>query len=101
MIKYASGNFIHDPNNSRVIEYNITVNSDPAVCMPYCEAAGALQSHAATLVTETTIPPGLWSNTDFPAVKNFDVPGRAAANGPFTTPVVTSDSQSFLSFSKI
>jgi hypothetical protein len=88
MIKDASGNPIHDPNNSRGIEYTMTVGSDTAVWMPDHEVAGAPQFNGAAPFKGIIIPPSLWSNTYFPAVKKFDDVSRTGVNDPSTRPVV-------------
>jgi starch-binding outer membrane protein, SusD/RagB family len=77
-------------NNSRGISYAMTVGVDTAVWMPDFEVTGAPQFNGATPFKGIIIPPSLWSNTHFPAVKKFDDPFRAAANfnDPSTRPVV-------------
>jgi len=87
-IKDASGNLIHDPNNSRGIEYTIAVGKDTAVWMPDHEVTGAPQFNGADPFKGIIIPPSLWSNTYFPAVKKFDDPNRTGVNDPSTRPVV-------------
>ena len=87
-IKDASGNLIHDPNNARGIEYTITVGKDTAVWMPDHEVAGAPQFNGTDPFKGIIIPPSLWSNSYYPAVKKFDDPNRTGVNDPSTRPVV-------------
>ena len=77
-------------NNSRGISYTMVAGVDTAVWMPDYEVTGAPQFNGATPFKGIIIPPSLWSNTYFPAVKKFDDPFRAAANfnDPSTRPVV-------------
>jgi len=87
-VKDANGNLVHDPNNSRGIEYTITVGKDTAVWMPDHEVTGAPQFNGADPFKGIIIPPSLWSNTYFPAVKKFDDVNRTGVNDPSTRPVV-------------
>jgi starch-binding outer membrane protein, SusD/RagB family len=77
-------------NNSRGIGYSMNVGVDTAVWMPDYEVVGAPQFNGAVPFKGIIIPPSLWSNTYFPAVKKFDDPSRAPANfnDPSTRPVV-------------
>jgi hypothetical protein len=75
-------------NNSRGISYAITVGSDTAVWMPDHEVAGAPQFNGAAPFKGIIIPPSLWDNTHFPAVKKFDDVSRTGVNDPSTRPVV-------------
>jgi starch-binding outer membrane protein, SusD/RagB family len=88
MIKDASGNPIHDPNNSRGTEYTVTVGVDTAVWMPDHEVDGAPQFNGAVPFKGIIIPPSLWSNSYYPAVKKFDDVSRTGVNDPSTRPVV-------------
>ena len=75
-------------NNSRGIGYTMTVGVDTAVWMPDHEVAGAPQFNGAVPFKGIIIPPSLWSNSYFPAVKKFDDPSRTGVNDPSTRPVV-------------
>jgi hypothetical protein len=75
-------------NNSRGIDYSMTVGKDTAVWMPDHEIAGAPQFNGAVPFKGIIVPPSLWSNTVFPAVKKFDDPSRTGVNDPSTRPVV-------------
>jgi starch-binding outer membrane protein, SusD/RagB family len=77
-------------NNLRGIGYTMTVGTDTAVWLPDHEITGAPQFNGAAPFKGIIIPPGLWTNSYFPAVKKFDDPSRAAANfnDPSTRPVV-------------
>ncbi|HEY6064436.1 MAG TPA: RagB/SusD family nutrient uptake outer membrane protein, partial [Chitinophagaceae bacterium] len=77
-------------NNSRGISYTMVAGVDTAVWMPDYEVPGAPQFNGATPFKGIIIPPSLWTNAYFPAVKKFDDPFRAAANfnDPSTRPVV-------------
>jgi hypothetical protein len=77
-----------DAHNSRGIGYTMTVGSDTAVWMPDHEVAGAPQFNGAVPFKGIIIPPSLWSNSYFPAVKKFDDPSRTGVNDPSTRPVV-------------
>jgi hypothetical protein len=80
---------VHDPNNSRGIEYTMNIG-DTAVWMPDYEVPGAPQFNGATPFKGFIVTPSLQSSTYFPAVKKFDDPFRAPANfnDPSTRPVV-------------
>ena len=75
-------------NNSRGIGYSMTVGVDTAVWMPDHEVTGAPQFNGAVPFKGIIIPPSLWSNTYFPAVKKFDDVSRTGVNDPSTRPVV-------------
>jgi len=75
-------------NNSRGIGYSMTVGVDTAVWMPDHEVTGAPQFNGSTPFKGLIIPPSLWSNSYFPAVKKFDDPNRTGVNDPSTRPVV-------------
>jgi hypothetical protein len=68
----------------------MTVGVDTAVWFSDHEIAGAPQFNGATPFKGIIIPPSLWNNNFFPAVKKFDDPSRAPANfnDPSTRPVV-------------
>ncbi len=75
-------------NNSRGIDYAITVGVDTAVWMPDHEVAGAPQFNNSVPFKGLIIPPSLWSNSYYPVVKKFDDPNRTGVNDPSTRPVV-------------
>ncbi|HEY1870881.1 MAG TPA: RagB/SusD family nutrient uptake outer membrane protein, partial [Chitinophagaceae bacterium] len=75
-------------NNSRGIAYSMTVGSDTAVWMPDHEVTGAPQFNGAVPFKGIIIPPSLWSNSYYPAVKKFDDLSRTGVNDPSTRPVV-------------
>jgi hypothetical protein len=83
-------NTVGAANNSRGIAYTMTVGVDTAVWMPDFEVTGAPQFNGAVPFKGIIIPPSLWTNSYYPAVKKFDDPFRAAANfnDPSTRPVV-------------
>lgn len=76
-------------NNSRGIAYTLRANVDTAIWMPDYEVAGAPQFAGTRPFKGTVIPPSLWNNTYFPAVKKFMDPSRGANfNDPSSRPVV-------------
>jgi starch-binding outer membrane protein, SusD/RagB family len=77
-------------NNSLGIGYTITTGTDTAVWLPDHEITGASQLNGVVPFKGIIIPPSLWTNSYFPAVKKFDDPSRAASNfnDPSTRPVV-------------
>lgn len=76
-------------NNSRGIAYTLRANVDTAIWMPDYEVAGAPQFVGSRPFKGTVIPPSLWNNTYFPAVKKFMDPSRGANfNDPSSRPVV-------------
>ncbi len=81
-------NSIGSANNSRGMAYTMTVGTDTAVWMPDHEIAGAPQFNGATPFKGIIIPPSLFSNSYFPAVKKFDDPSRTGVNDPSTRPLV-------------
>lgn len=83
-------NTVGAANNSRGIGYTLTVGADTAIWLPDTEVGGAPQFNGPIPFKGIIIPPSLWTNSYFPAVKKFDDPSRAAANfnDPSTRPVV-------------
>lgn len=77
-------------NNSRGIPtYTLRPNVDTAIWMPDYEVAGAPQFVGTRPFKGTVIPPSMWNNTYFPAVKKFMDPSRGANfNDPSSRPVV-------------
>jgi hypothetical protein len=90
IVNTAVSNTAGAANNSRGISYSMTVGVDTAVWMPDFEVPGAPQFNGSTPFKGIIIPPSLWTNAYFPAVKKFDDPSRAPANfnDPSTRPVV-------------
>jgi len=81
-------NAVASAHNSRGIAYTMTVGADTAVWMPDHEVTGAPQFNEVVPFKGIIIPPSLWSNTYFPAVKKFDDVSRTGVNDPSTRPVV-------------
>ena len=81
-------NTVAAAHNSRGIAYTMTVGADTAVWMPDHEVTGAPQFNEAAVFKGIIIPPSLWSNTYYPAVKKFDDVSRTGVNDPSTRPVV-------------
>jgi hypothetical protein len=76
-------------NNQRGIAYTMTSGVDTAVWMPDVEVTGAPQFYGPRAFKGIIIPPSLWTNAYFPAVKKFMDPSRGANfNDPSTRPVV-------------
>jgi hypothetical protein len=76
-------------NNSRGISYTTVPGVDTAVWIPDVEITGAPQFNGATPFKGIIIPPSLWTNSYFPAVKKFMDPSRGSNfNDPSTRPVV-------------
>lgn len=76
-------------NNLRGIGYSMTVGVDTAIWVPDHEITGAPQFNSATPFKGIIIPPSMWSNAYFPAVKKFMDPTRGSNfNDPSTRPVV-------------
>lgn len=76
-------------NNSRGIGYSTVVGADTAVWIPDYEVAGAPQFVGTRPFKGLVIPPSLWDNNVFPALKKFMDPSRGANfNDPSTRPVV-------------
>ena len=76
-------------NNSRGIGYTTTVGVDTAVWLPDFEVAGAPQFIGTRPFKGIVVPPSLWNNGIFPAIKKFMDPSRGSNfNDPSTRPVV-------------
>ena len=76
-------------NNSRGIGYSTVVGQDTAVWMPDFEVAGAPQFVGTRPFKGIVVPPSLWNNAIFPALKKFMDPSRGSNfNDPSTRPVV-------------
>jgi hypothetical protein len=76
-------------NNSRGIGYTMVPGVDTAVWVTDIENAGAPQFDGTRPFKGIIIPPSLWTNSYFPAVKKFMDPSRGANfNDPSTRPVV-------------
>jgi len=76
-------------SNKRGISYSMTVGVDTAIWLPDFEVPGAPQFNGTTPFKGIIIPPSLWTNSYFPAVKKFMDPSRGANfNDPSTRPVV-------------
>lgn len=77
-------------NNQRGITYDLIPNVDTALWFTDFDVANAPQFNGATPFKGLIIPPRLWDEQYFPAVKKFDDPFRPAANfnWPSTRPVV-------------
>jgi hypothetical protein len=76
-------------NNKRGISYTTVVGADTAVWLPDFEVAGAPQFVGTRPFKGIVVPPSLWNNGIFPALKKFMDPSRGANfNDPSTRPVV-------------
>jgi starch-binding outer membrane protein, SusD/RagB family len=76
-------------NNSRGIGYTTVVGSDTAVWLPDYEVPGAPQFVGSRPFKGIVVPPSLWNNGIFPALKKFMDPSRGANfNDPSTRPCV-------------
>ncbi|SFC69972.1 RagB/SusD family nutrient uptake outer membrane protein [Spirosoma endophyticum] len=76
-------------NNSRGIGYTTVVGADTAVWLPDFEVAGAPQFIGTRPFKGIVVPPSLWDNGIFPALKKFMDPSRGANfNDPSTRPCV-------------
>ncbi|GAB4051210.1 RagB/SusD family nutrient uptake outer membrane protein [Spirosoma litoris] len=76
-------------NNSRGIGYTTVVGADTAVWLPDYEVAGAPQFVGNRPFKGIVVPPSLWNNGIFPALKKFMDPSRGANfNDPSTRPCV-------------
>ena len=76
-------------NNSRGIGYSTVAGADTAVWFPDFEVAGAPQFVGTRPFKGIVVPPSLWNNAIFPALKKFMDPSRGANfNDPSTRPVV-------------
>ncbi|GAB3745902.1 RagB/SusD family nutrient uptake outer membrane protein [Spirosoma pomorum] len=76
-------------NNKRGIGYTTVVGADTAVWLPDYEVAGAPQFVGTRPFKGLVVPPSLWDNGIFPALKKFMDPSRGANfNDPSTRPAV-------------
>ncbi|GAB3017313.1 RagB/SusD family nutrient uptake outer membrane protein [Spirosoma pulveris] len=76
-------------NNKRGISYTTVVGADTSVWLPDFEVAGAPQFVGNRPFKGIVVPPSLWNNGIFPALKKFMDPSRGANfNDPSTRPVV-------------
>ena len=76
-------------NNSRGIGYTTVVGVDTTVWLPDVEVAGAPQFIGTRPFKGIVVPPSLWNNAIFPALKKFMDPSRGAnINDPSTRPAV-------------
>lgn len=76
-------------NNSRGIGYTTVVGVDTTVWFPDVEVAGAPQFVGTRPFKGIVVPPSLWNNAIFPALKKFMDPSRGAnINDPSTRPAV-------------
>lgn len=85
----AITNTVGANNNSRGIGYTTVVGSDTAVWLPDYEVPGAPQFVGTRPFKGIVVPPSLWNNGIFPALKKFMDPSRGANfNDPSTRPCV-------------
>jgi starch-binding outer membrane protein, SusD/RagB family len=76
-------------NNKRGIGYSMVVGQDTAVWLPDFEVPGAPQFVGTRPFKGIVVPPSLWNNTIYPALKKFMDPSRGANfNDPSTRPCV-------------
>ncbi|WP_353719913.1 RagB/SusD family nutrient uptake outer membrane protein [Dyadobacter sp. 676] len=76
-------------NNSRGIGYTMVPGADTAVWLPDYEVPGAPQFVGKRPFKGIVVPPSLWNNGIFPALKKFMDPSRGANfNDPSTRPCV-------------
>jgi starch-binding outer membrane protein, SusD/RagB family len=76
-------------NNKRGIGYTTVVGQDTAVWLPDFEVTGAPQFVGKRPFKGIVVPPSLWNNGIFPALKKFMDPSRGANfNDPSTRPCV-------------
>ncbi|MGG7664397.1 RagB/SusD family nutrient uptake outer membrane protein [Dyadobacter sp. BHUBP1] len=76
-------------NNSRGIGYTTVVGQDTAVWLPDYEVPGAPQFVGTRPFKGIVVPPSMWNNGIFPALKKFMDPSRGANfNDPSTRPCV-------------
>ncbi|MFD2933791.1 RagB/SusD family nutrient uptake outer membrane protein [Spirosoma flavum] len=85
----AVTNAANTANNMRGIGYTTVVGADTAVWLPDFEVAGAPQFVGTRPFKGIVVPPSLWNNGIFPALKKFMDPSRGANfNDPSTRPAV-------------
>lgn len=76
-------------NNQRGIGYTTVAGQDTAVWLPDYEVTGAPQFVGTRPFKGLVVPPSLWNNGIFPALKKFMDPSRGANfNDPSTRPCV-------------
>lgn len=76
-------------NNTRGIDYTTQVGIDTAVWLPDFEVEGAPQFIGSRPFKGIVVPPSLWNNGIFPALKKYMDPSRGANfNDPSTRPCV-------------
>ncbi|QJD79246.1 RagB/SusD family nutrient uptake outer membrane protein [Spirosoma rhododendri] len=76
-------------NNQRGIGFTTVVGQDTAVWLPDYEVTGAPQFVGTRPFKGIVVPPSLWNNGIFPALKKFMDPSRGANfNDPSTRPAV-------------
>lgn len=77
------------PNNLRGITYTTVPGADTAVWLPDYEVPGAPQFVGKRPFKGIVVPPSLWNNGIFPALKKYMDPSRGANfNDPSTRPAV-------------
>lgn len=82
-------NAANTANNQRGISYSTVVGQDTAVWLPDYEVTGAPQFVGTRPFKGIVVPPSLWNNGIFPALKKFMDPSRGANfNDPSTRPCV-------------
>ncbi len=85
----AVTNAANTANNQRGIGYTTVVGQDTAVWLPDYEVTGAPQFVGTRPFKGIVVPPSLWNNGIFPALKKFMDPSRGANfNDPSTRPCV-------------
>ncbi|WAC13098.1 RagB/SusD family nutrient uptake outer membrane protein [Dyadobacter pollutisoli] len=85
----AVSNTANATNNLRGVAYTTVPGSDTAVWLPDFEVPGAPQFVGARPFKGIVVPPSLWNNGIFPALKKFMDPSRGANfNDPSTRPAV-------------
>lgn len=76
-------------NNKRGIGYTTVVGQDTAIWLPDFEVPGAPQFVGTRPFKGIVVPPSMWNNGIFPALKKFMDPSRGANfNDPSTRPCV-------------
>lgn len=76
-------------NNSRGIGFTTTIGVDTAVWLPDFDVTGAPQFVGTRPFKGIVVPPRLWNNAIFPALKKYMDPSRGANfNDPSTRPFV-------------
>jgi hypothetical protein len=89
IVNTAVTNPANAANNSRGIGYTTVVGADTAVWLPDFEVPGAPQFIGNRPFKGIVVPPSLWNNGIFPALKKFMDPSRGANfNDPSTRPCV-------------